>query len=105
MHLVFRSSSLMIQNRFRASLRALEATGMLKREQLHDYQKYCIQFIEDHPESIMILQMGLGKSVCALTACLDMTFDSFQVHKTLVIAPLRVARDVWPAECKETWEH
>ena len=78
---------------------------MLKREQLHDYQKYCIQFIEDHPESIMILQMGLGKSVCALTACLDMTFDSFQVHKTLVIAPLRVARDVWPAECKETWEH
>lgn len=32
-------------------------------------------------------------------------FDSFEVHKTLVIAPLRVARDVWPQECRENWSH
>lgn len=78
---------------------------MLKREQLHDYQKYCIRFMEEHPISVMILEMGLGKSICALTAVLDTMFDSFLVHKTLVIAPLRVARDVWPTECKKTWEH
>ena len=78
---------------------------MLKREQMHDYQNYCVKFIEDHPESVMILQMGLGKTICALTACLDLMFDSFEVNKALVIAPLRVARDVWPTECKETWQH
>ncbi len=78
---------------------------MLKREQLHDYQNYCVEFIEDHPEAILILQMGLGKTITSLTACLDLMFDSFEVHKALVVAPLRVARDVWPAECKEIWEH
>ncbi len=31
-------------------------------------------------------------------------FDSFEVRKVLIIAPLRVARDTWPAEI-EKWEH
>ena len=78
---------------------------MLKREQLHDYQNFCVRFIEDHPQAILILEMGLGKSIISLTAILDLMFDSFEVHKTLVIAPLRVARDVWPAECCKNWEH
>lgn len=30
--------------------------------------------------------------------------DSFEVSKVLVVAPLRVARDTWPAEI-EKWEH
>ncbi|XEQ93695.1 hypothetical protein SCACP_25920 [Sporomusa carbonis] len=30
--------------------------------------------------------------------------DSFQIRKVLVIAPLRVARDTWPAEI-EKWDH
>ena len=30
--------------------------------------------------------------------------DSFEVSKTLVIAPLRVAKTVWPQE-REAWEH
>ncbi len=33
-----------------------------------------------------------------------MLFDSFDAHKVLVIAPLRVARDTWPAEI-EKWNH
>jgi len=78
---------------------------MLKREQLHDYQNYCVRFIEDHPEAILILQMGLGKTIASLTGILDLMFDSFEVHKALVIAPLRVARDVWPEECQKNWEH
>ena len=39
-----------------------------------------------------------------LTALNDLLFDSFEIHKVLVIAPLRVARDTWPAEL-EKWEH
>jgi hypothetical protein len=31
-------------------------------------------------------------------------FDSFDAHKVLVIAPLRVARDTWPTEI-EKWNH
>ena len=30
--------------------------------------------------------------------------DTFDVSKVLVVAPLRVARDTWPAEV-EKWEH
>lgn len=39
-----------------------------------------------------------------LSSIFDLTLDSFQVRKVLVIAPLRVARDTWPAEI-EKWDH
>jgi SNF2 family DNA or RNA helicase len=48
--------------------------------------------------------MGLGKTVISLTAIADLLFDSFEAHRILVVAPLRVARDTWPAEIKK-WEH
>jgi len=70
----------------------------------HDYQKYATTFIEEHPVSAILLDMGLGKSVITLTAISDLLFDSFEIHRVLVIAPLRVARDTWPAEL-EKWEH
>ena len=70
----------------------------------HDYQKYATTFIEEHPVSAILLDMGLGKSVITLTAINDLLFDSFEIHKVLVVAPLRVARDTWPAELGK-WEH
>ena len=48
--------------------------------------------------------MGLGKTVISLTAIADLLFDSFEAHRILVVAPLRVARDTWPAEI-EKWSH
>ena len=39
-----------------------------------------------------------------LTAVADLLFDSFDSHRVLVIAPLRVARDTWPAEVHK-WDH
>ncbi|MCI1750271.1 MAG: DEAD/DEAH box helicase [Megasphaera cerevisiae] len=48
--------------------------------------------------------MGLGKSVITLTAIEQLIYDSFDVHRVLVIAPLRVARDTWPAEIQK-WDH
>ena len=39
-----------------------------------------------------------------LTALKDLLFDSFEAHRILVIAPLRVARDTWPAEA-DKWDH
>jgi len=70
----------------------------------HDYQKYAINYIESHPVSAVLLDMGLGKTSIALTAINNLLFDSFDAHKVLVVGPLRVARDVWPAEI-EKWDH
>jgi len=42
--------------------------------------------------------------VITLSAIFDLTLDSFQIRKVLVVAPLRVARDTWPAEL-EKWDH
>ncbi len=71
---------------------------------LHDYQEYAVKFIEEHPISALLLDMGLGKTIITLTAINNLMFDMFQVKKVLIIAPLRVARDTWPAEI-EKWEH
>lgn len=70
----------------------------------HAYQSYAISYIEEHPVAAVLLDMGLGKTSITLTAVFNLLFDSFDVHKVLVIAPLRVARDTWPAEIKK-WEH
>ena len=70
----------------------------------HEYQIYATEYILTHPIAAVLLDMGLGKSVITLSAIFDLTLDSFLVRKVLVIAPLRVARDTWPAEI-EKWDH
>lgn len=70
----------------------------------HNYQAYAINYIETHPIAAVLLDMGLGKTVISLTAIADLLFDSFEAHRILVVAPLRVARDTWPAEIAK-WEH
>ena len=70
----------------------------------HDYQRYAAEFITTHPIAALLLDMGLGKTSITLMAINDLLFDSFEIHKVLVVAPLRVARDTWSAEI-EKWEH
>lgn len=70
----------------------------------HEYQKYATNFILEHPVAAVLLEMGLGKSVITLTAIYELMLNRFEVEKVLVIAPLRAARDTWPAEI-EKWEH
>lgn len=70
----------------------------------HSYQRFATAYIEENPVSAIFLDMGLGKTVLTLTALADLLFDSFEAHKVLVIAPLRVARDTWPDELAK-WEH
>ena len=68
------------------------------RYEPHEYQKYAVDYIETHPAAAIFLDCGLGKTSITLTAIADLLFDSFEVHKVLVIAPLRVARDTWTSE-------
>ena len=70
----------------------------------HDYQKYATEFIESHPIAAVILQMGLGKTVCTLTAIEHLIYDTFEVSKVLIVAPLRVAKVTWSDEI-DKWDH
>ena len=70
----------------------------------HDYQRYATEFILSHPIAAVILQMGLGKTVCTLDAINRLIYDSFEVSKVLVIAPLRVAKVTWSDEIKK-WDN
>ena len=70
----------------------------------HDYQKYATEFIESHPIAAVILQMGLGKTVCTLTAIEHLMYDTFEVSKVLIVAPLRVAKVTWSDEI-DKWDH
>lgn len=72
--------------------------------QPHEYQQYATDFIIKNPTAAVFLEMGLGKSVIALTAILELCLERFEISRVLVIAPLRVARDAWPAEIQK-WDH
>ena len=70
----------------------------------HEYQRFVIDYIKKNPIAAVFLDMGLGKTSITLTALNDLLFDSFDVHRILVVAPLRVARNTWSSEIKK-WEH
>ncbi|AUR82032.1 SNF2 family protein [Vibrio phage 1.017.O._10N.286.55.C11] len=76
---------------------------MLTRDLLHDYQNRGVQFIKDTDKCALWLGLGMGKTLTSLTAIADLS-DSFDVSKTLIVAPLRVANTTWHKELK-SWEH
>jgi len=70
----------------------------------YDYQQYAIDYIIRNKEAGIFLDMGLGKTVITLTAIDELMYNSFEVKRVLVVAPLRVARDTWSGECGK-WDH
>lgn len=70
----------------------------------HPYQTYCINRIESDPALGLFLDMGLGKTVIALTAVKNLKYDRFEINKTLVIAPKKVAEATWSKEAAK-WDH
>lgn len=75
----------------------------LNRANLHEYQKYGVDFIINNPISALMLECGLGKTITTLTAVSDLMYDYFEISKVLIIAPLRVGLSVWKQEC-DKWE-
>ena len=71
---------------------------------LHPYQQYASEWIINHPYSALLLDMGLGKTLSTLTALELMINLLGGVGKTLIIAPLSVAKNTWPAEIAK-WDH
>ncbi len=70
----------------------------------HDYQEFSINKIIENKQAGLFLDMGMGKTISTLTAVADLMHDYFDVQRTLVIAPLRVAKHTWTDEI-EKWEH
>lgn len=67
----------------------------------YDYQKYAENFLLEHEEAGLFLDMGLGKTVVTLTALSKLSWD---IERALIIAPKRPAIDTWPEELGK-WEH
>ena len=74
------------------------------RYEPHEYQRYAAEYIKAHPAAAVFLACGLGKTSITLTAVNDLMFDSFEIHRALVVAPIRVVSFSWPAEI-EKWDH
>ena len=70
----------------------------------HSYQSYAIQRIIEQPAVALFLDMGMGKTVCTLTAISELLHNRFEADRVLVIAPLRVAEDTWGREAGK-WDH
>ncbi len=65
---------------------------------MHDYQLRAVDFALSRKKCALWLGLGLGKTVTSLTAATRFN------GPTLVIAPLRVAKNVWHTEAAN-WEH
>ena len=76
---------------------------MHSRSDLHKYQERAVEFIKEKKRCALFLFLGAGKTTSTLTAVSELQ-DQMCVHKTLVIAPLRVANSVWHNEVK-LWRH
>lgn len=74
-----------------------------EREEMHDYQDECLDFLYCNPFSAAFLDTGLGKTATLLTLC-DILLTKEETKKILVIAPIRVACQTWPNEIKK-WGH
>lgn len=77
--------------------------GVLLPRALHDYQKECILHMHFNPDTMLWLQMGLGKTIITLTTIVD-RMRAGQVKKTLIFGPVRVIESVWEKEARK-WAH
>lgn len=68
----------------------------------HEYQKEAVKFLIERGSGALWLDPGLGKTAVVLSAFKVLRTKGL-AKKMLVIAPLRPAHGVWPAEVKK-WE-
>lgn len=64
----------------------------------HEYQKLAINKLLTHSHFGLLLDMGLGKSICTLMAINELINNRFAVTKVLLIAPKKVAESTWMQE-------
>lgn len=70
----------------------------------HQYQQHALEHVKQLPGSGLFMEMGLGKTVIALTAADYFLNDVLEISKVLVIAPKKVCESVWQQE-GQLWNH
>ncbi len=66
----------------------------------HDYQKKAVTFLLEHAAAGLLLDPGLGKTSVCLGAIKLLKREKL-LDRVLIIAPLRVCYNVWPAEVQK----
>ena len=66
-----------------------------------DYQRQIIRHIITHPRCALFVPMGMGKTGSTLAALETLLTVDADLHRVLVIAPLRVAVSTWPDEVRK----
>ena len=78
-------------------------SNLLTSQDLESYQLRGVKFLIKRKKCALWMRMGLGKTVTTLTA-IRILKQQKKVNRVLVVAPLRVARKVWPDEVN-SWAH
>ena len=76
---------------------------LIPYESLTDDQVLAINHLYENDHTLLIANMGGGKTVVSLTALSEL-LDEGVIKRALVIAPLKVANAVWSSEAGK-WEH
>lgn len=75
----------------------------LSKTLLNANQDLCITRLFETDASLIVADMGFGKTVCTLTAIQELLAEGV-VSRVLILAPLKVCKTVWRQEA-EKWEH
>ena len=76
---------------------------MLGLKNLTPDQNECVTHLFEHDSTLLVADMGAGKTVCAMTAAAELLASKF-VNKILVITTIKVAQNVWATE-HQKWSH
>ena len=74
-----------------------------RASEMRVYQRWTSDVIQKEEAVLLVLPVGGGKTVSALDAILKLIIAR-KVRRVLIIAPLRVAEEVWPEELQK-WMH
>lgn len=64
----------------------------------YPYQGETIELMKKHKAFAVFADMGLGKTVMTLQTIYDLAFEACEVHRVLILSPLRVTKFTWPGE-------
>ena len=76
---------------------------MMNLKNLTEDQRKGIDHIYNADSTLLVADMGAGKTVCALTAASELLQDG-ELKRILVVSTIKVAKNVWATEHKK-WSH
>jgi SNF2 family DNA or RNA helicase len=73
------------------------------RDEMRTYQVRATDFVKRKRFAALFIDMGLGKTIIALSAIVDL-LRAGKIDNVLIVAPIRVCQAVWRQEAK-AWKH